>query len=132
MLPGLINAHHHSNGTPNSLLGVYNSFLVHGMGQDAAFLASLPASLRQQVQSLTPPQQELSSVAYLEIISDAVRNFNLIDDEDMFTEMRLAARLHRTPQIQAPAPTFKHIFHLVTTGGAKLLRREQSLGNLTR
>ena len=337
VLPGLINAHHHSNGTPNSLLGVeddflelwlfanngvrsqdptlktllsaaallksgvttvldvaniggaaaasrnnlqsrlnayeqgglrvalapgasFDSFLVHGAGQDAAFLASLPAELRQQVQTLIPPQQELSSKAYLEIVSDAVRQYQshphievwfgppgpqwvgdelllniaelaedlntgiqthalesfyekligprfydqsviahlhalgvlsprfsiahgvwlseqdieilaktgasvshnpssnlrlragvaplnqllaagvtvglgmdgttLNDDEDMFTEMRLAARLHRTPQIKAPAPTFEDIFQLTTSGGAKLLRREQSLGKL--
>ncbi|MCG8363487.1 MAG: amidohydrolase family protein [Pseudanabaenales cyanobacterium] len=337
VLPGLINAHHHSKGTPNSLLGVeddflefwlfannalrsqdptlktllsaasllksgvttvldvasiggtaaasrqnlqsrlsayeqaglrvalapgasYDSFLVHGAGQDAAFLASLPEALRRQVQTLTPPQQELSSAAYLEIVSDAVRQYKshphiqvwfgppgpqwvgddlllkiaalaesldtgiqthalesfyekligprcygksviahlhalgvlsprfsiahgvwlskpdievlattgssvshnpssnlrlragvaplnqllaagvtvglgmdgttLNDDEDMFTEMRLAARLHRTPQIQGPAPSLENIFHLATAGGAKLLRREQSLGKL--
>ena len=337
VLPGLINAHHHSNGTPNSLLGVeddflelwlyannalrsqdptlktllsaaallksgvttvldvasiggaaaasknnlqsrlnayeqaglrvalapgasFDSFLVHGAGQDAAFLASLPEALRQQVQTLTPPQQGLSLEAYLEIVSDAVRQYQshphieiwfgppgpqwvgdelllkiaalaerlntgiqthalesfyekligprfygqsviahlhalgvlsprfsiahgvwlseqdieilaktgasvshnpssnlrlragvaplnqmlaagvtvglgmdgttLNDDEDMFTEMRLAARLHRTPQIQGPAPTFEDIFQLATTGGAKLLRREHSLGKL--
>ncbi|MBD1909841.1 MULTISPECIES: amidohydrolase family protein [unclassified Leptolyngbya] len=52
------------------------------------------------------------------------------DDEDMFAEMRLAARLHRTPQMQAPAPTLADVFHMATTGGAKLLMQEQSLGKL--
>ncbi|MEO1404255.1 MAG: amidohydrolase family protein [Cyanobacteria bacterium J06635_1] len=338
VLPGLINAHHHSNGVPNSLLGVeddflelwlfansalrsqdptfktllsaaallksgvttvldvasiggsaaasqanlqhrlnayeqagirvalapgasYDSFLVHGTGQDDAFLASLPEALRQQVQTLVPPEQGLSAEDYLEVMSDAVLRYQshphidvwfgppgpqwvgdelllkivetadrlntgvqthalesfyekligprfydksviahlhnlgvlsprfsiahgvwvtepdieilaetgasishnpssnlrlragigplnqllaagvtvglgmdgttLNDDEDMFTEMRLAARLHRTPQIESPAPTFEEIFQMATAGGAKLLGQAHSLGKLT-
>lgn len=337
VLPGLINAHHHSNGVPNSLLGVeddflelwlfaniglrsqdstlktllsaaallnsgvttvldvatvggsaeasqsalqkrlrayeqaglgavlapganYDSFLVHGTGQDDAFLARLPELLQNQVQSLKPPEQGLSPSDYLEIVSDAVRQYQshphidvwfgppgpqwvgdellqktvetadrletgvqthalesfyekligprfhgqsviahlhqlgvlsprfsiahgvwvteadieilaetgasishnpssnlrlragiaplnallaggvtvglgmdgttLNDDEDMFTEMRLAARLQRTPQIGKPAPTFAEIFQLATAGGAKLLGKAQTLGRL--
>lgn len=152
VLPGLINAHHHSNGVPNSLQGVdddflelwlfsnialreqdptlktllsaaalmqsgvttvldvasisgtpevslanlkgrlhayeqagmrvalapgatYTSFLVHGKGEDAAFLSSLPVSLRQQVQTMVPLTQTLSPVDYLELISDLVRSY---------------------------------------------------------
>lgn len=52
------------------------------------------------------------------------------DDEDMFAEMRLAARLHRTPQMQSPAPTFADVFSMATQGGAKLLMQEQTLGKL--
>ncbi|WP_420565759.1 amidohydrolase family protein [Thalassobaculum sp.] len=52
------------------------------------------------------------------------------DDEDMFAEIRLAHRLHRTPRIGAPAPTLEQSFGLVTTGGAKLLRREDELGRI--
>ncbi|MGC1306482.1 MAG: amidohydrolase family protein [Phormidesmis sp.] len=330
VLPGFINAHHHSNGVPNALLGIeddflelwlyargagrsqdtelrtllsaalllksgvttvvdvstiggsaassraelqsqlaayeqagirvalapgtkYDSFLVHGQGQDSAFLASLPVSLRQQVKALSPPEQGLSSKDYLEIVSEAVSQYKshahidvwfgppgpqwvgdellvqiveaaerldtgvqthvmeslpekligprfygksviahlqalgvlsprfsmahgvwvgeqdieilaktgaaishnpssnlrlragiapltqllasgvtvglgmdgttLNDDEDMFTEMRLAARLARSPQIQSAAPTLAEIFALATSGGAKLLRK---------
>ena len=337
ILPGLINAHHHSNGVPNSLLGIeddflelwlyakngrrsqdptiatllsaalllksgittvvdvsnvgesadasradlqkqlsayeqaglrvalapgarFDSFLVHGTGQDDAFLASLPADLRQQVQSLTPPKQGLTPTDYLEIISDAVKQYQshphidvwfgppgpqwvgdelmlkivetaerldtgvqthaleslpekmsgprfhgksviahlynlgvlsprfsmahgvwaseqdiqilaetgasishnpssnlrlragvapltqllaggvtmglgmdsttLNDDEDMFAEMRLAARLQRSPHLQDAAPSYQEIFRMATAGGAKLLRREDSLGKL--
>ena len=52
------------------------------------------------------------------------------DDEDMFAEMRLAARLHRTPQFNTPAPSYEDIFRLATAGGAKLMGQEQQLGKL--
>jgi 5-methylthioadenosine/S-adenosylhomocysteine deaminase len=52
------------------------------------------------------------------------------DDEDMFAEIRLAARLHRTPQINMPAPTFADVFGMATTGGAKLLMQQQRLGKI--
>ncbi|GAB4369452.1 MAG: TRZ/ATZ family hydrolase [Elainellaceae cyanobacterium] len=337
VLPGLINAHHHSNGVPNSLQGVEDdflelwlfanialrsqdptlktllsiaallqsgvttvldvatisdspeassanlkarldayeqagmrvalapgatskSFLVHGDGQDQAFVASSPDPLRQRVQSLVPLQQTLTAEDYLELISDFVRRYQshphinvwfgppgpqwvddrlmvqiaeraerlntgiqthavesfyekligprfygksviehlhelgvlsprfsiahgvwlsesdiqrlaetgasvshnpssnlrlragiaplnqlrqagatvalgmdgttIGDDEDMFAEMRLAARLHRTPQLGTPAPTLPEIFQMATAGGAKLLMQQQSLGKL--
>lgn len=52
------------------------------------------------------------------------------DDEDMFAEMRLAARLHRTPQFHSPAPTLEDIFGLATNGGATLLGKANRLGVL--
>jgi cytosine/adenosine deaminase-related metal-dependent hydrolase len=33
----------------------------------------------------------------------------------------LAARLHRTPQLNTPAPSFTDVFQMATVGGAKLL-----------
>jgi len=54
----------------------------------------------------------------------------LNDDEDMFTEMRLALRLHRTPMLGAPAPAPTAALRMATAGGARLLRREASLGRL--
>ncbi len=54
----------------------------------------------------------------------------LSDDEDMFAEMRLAARLHRTPQLNTPAPCFEDILRMATMGGAKLLLHQQSLGRI--
>ncbi len=52
------------------------------------------------------------------------------DDEDMFAEMRLALRLHRTPMLGGPAPSVAQIFEMATSGGAKLLRKEETLGRL--
>lgn len=54
----------------------------------------------------------------------------LDDDEDMFTEMRLALRLNRPPLLGAPAPGPAEVFDLATRGGARLLRAETHLGRL--
>ena len=51
-------------------------------------------------------------------------------DDEMRPEMRLAARLHRTPQVQAPAPSYEDIFQMATIGGAKLLG-QGNLGQIT-
>lgn len=52
------------------------------------------------------------------------------DDDDFFSEMRLALRLHREPQLDAPAPTVRQIFGMATTGGARLLGASADLGRL--
>lgn len=52
------------------------------------------------------------------------------EDEDMFAEMRLAMRLHRTPMLDAPAPSPADVLELATAGGARLMRKEASLGKL--
>ena len=152
VLPGLINAHHHSNGVPNSLAGIeddllelwlysrnakrsqnsklrtllstayllqtgvtsvvdvasvggsvdasyqemqsclsayeqagirvaftpgakYDSFLVHGEGQDTEFLSTLPSELQQKVKALTTLTQGLSSGDYLDLVSDTVKQY---------------------------------------------------------
>ncbi|MEM1251020.1 MAG: amidohydrolase family protein [Cyanobacteria bacterium P01_H01_bin.21] len=335
VMPGLINAHHHSNGVPNSLQGIeddflelwlfaniglrtqdpqlktllsiaqllqsgvtsvvdvasmggsandclenlkgrlhayeqagmrvaltpgirYESMLVHG--EDDAFLASLPADLRQRLQTLMPMDQPLSRVDHVELISELVKQYQphphidvwfgppgpqwvgdellvqmvdaaerlgthvqthalesfyeklmgsrlygksviahlndlgvlsprfsiahgvwltetdiailaktgaavshnpssnlrlragmapltamlaggatvglgmdgttLGDDEDMFSEMRLASRLQRSPKINSPAPSYNDIFHVATAGSAKLMGKAQQLGTL--
>lgn len=52
------------------------------------------------------------------------------DDEDMFAEMRLAARLQRSPQIGSPAPSYAEIFQVATAGSAKLMGKGQQIGKL--
>ena len=52
------------------------------------------------------------------------------DDEDMFAEMRLVMRLSRTPRLEAPAADPARVFRMATAGGAKLLRKETTLGRL--
>jgi cytosine/adenosine deaminase-related metal-dependent hydrolase len=52
------------------------------------------------------------------------------DNEDMWQEMRLALRLHRTPRLNSPAPTPAQIFQLATHGGATLLRAADWRGSL--
>ena len=55
---------------------------------------------------------------------------SLDDDEDMFTDMRLALRLARTPRLGTPAPSPGQILELATAGGARLLRQETRLGRV--
>ena len=50
------------------------------------------------------------------------------DDEDYFDEMRLAMRLHRTPRFDGPAPEPAQVLEMATTGGARLMRKEDMLG----
>jgi 5-methylthioadenosine/S-adenosylhomocysteine deaminase len=52
------------------------------------------------------------------------------DDEDMLAEMRLALRLARTPTYHEPAPEPADILRSALQGGAKLLRKEDTLGRL--
>lgn len=52
------------------------------------------------------------------------------DDEDIFTEMRLAMRLHRTPLLNTPAPLPRQIFEMATAGGARLMRKSGQLGRI--
>jgi cytosine/adenosine deaminase-related metal-dependent hydrolase len=54
----------------------------------------------------------------------------LNDDEDMFTEMRLAANLHRTPRLDGPAPGRRDIWRLATAGGARLFQAGDDIGRL--
>jgi cytosine/adenosine deaminase-related metal-dependent hydrolase len=54
----------------------------------------------------------------------------LNDDEDMFAELRLALRLHRSPMLGTPAPSPNRIFDMATVGGAMLLRKESRLGRI--
>lgn len=50
------------------------------------------------------------------------------DDEDYFDEMRLAMRLHRTPRFDGPAPEPARVLEMATIGGARLMRKEDTLG----
>jgi cytosine/adenosine deaminase-related metal-dependent hydrolase len=52
------------------------------------------------------------------------------DDDDMFAEMQLATRLHRTPQFNSPAPSIDDVFHMATTGGATLMGKDTQLGKI--
>ena len=54
----------------------------------------------------------------------------LNDDDDMFTEMRLALRLARGAVLGEPAPTPRDVLGMATLGGAKLMNKEGRLGRL--
>ena len=52
------------------------------------------------------------------------------EDEDMFNEIRLAMRLHRTPRLASPAPRTSEVFGMATQGGARLMRKDHEIGRL--
>lgn len=54
----------------------------------------------------------------------------LNDDDDMFTEMRLALRLSRGPVLGEPAATPRDVFGMATLGGARLMGRGNELGRI--
>jgi cytosine/adenosine deaminase-related metal-dependent hydrolase len=54
----------------------------------------------------------------------------LNDDEDMFTEIRLAARLARTPTLDGPAPAPERLLEAATAGGAALMGKAGTLGRI--
>jgi cytosine/adenosine deaminase-related metal-dependent hydrolase len=54
----------------------------------------------------------------------------LNDDEDMFTEQRLALRLNRSPRIEESAPRPRDILGLATRGGAALMRKSGRIGRI--
>jgi cytosine/adenosine deaminase-related metal-dependent hydrolase len=48
----------------------------------------------------------------------------------MFSEMRLALRLHGTPPLDGPALSERDVFAMATTEGARLMGKDGSLGRL--
>ncbi len=52
------------------------------------------------------------------------------DDDDMFNEMRLALRLHRTTRMGGDAPTVAQVFDMATVGGAKIAGLEGEAGRI--
>ena len=54
----------------------------------------------------------------------------LADDEDMFAELRLALHLNRPPHQSAAALTVQDVFSMATVGGARVLGREDELGQV--
>ena len=54
----------------------------------------------------------------------------LDDDDDIFREMRVAMSLHRGPVLGSPSLSPRQALHLATSGGARLLGKETSLGRL--
>ena len=97
------------------------------MAESGAAVSHNPSSNLRLRAGIAPLNALLAAGATVALGMDGT---SLGDDEDMFTEMRLALRLNRPPQIGTPAPSPAEIFALATEGGAKLLRAEDRLGRL--
>jgi cytosine/adenosine deaminase-related metal-dependent hydrolase len=125
-------AHLHELGVLDSRFSIAHGVWVNE--QDIEILATTRAAVSHNPSSnlrlragIAPLNQLLAAGVTVGLGMDGT---TLGDDEDMFAEMRLAARLHRSPQLNTPAPSYEDIFHMATTYGAKLLRQEQRIGKL--
>ena len=52
------------------------------------------------------------------------------EDEDMFSELRLALRLNRVPRYGESVPSTEQLFRIATQGGARLMGKEHEIGRL--
>ena len=52
------------------------------------------------------------------------------EDEDMFSELRLALRLNRVPHYGESVPSTEQLFRIATQGGARLMGKENEIGCL--
>lgn len=97
------------------------------LAETGAAISHNPSSNLRLRAGIAPLTQLLSGGVTMGLGMDGT---TLNDDEDMFTEMRLAGRLARSPQMSTPAPSFADIFNIATAGGAKLVGKSTSIGKL--
>ncbi len=100
---------------------------IEALAESGAAISHNPSSNLRLRAGIAPLNALLASGATVALGMDGT---TLGDDEDMFTEMRLALRLHRTPRLRTPAPRPTDPFAMATTGGARMLRKEGVLGRL--
>ncbi|WP_119459161.1 amidohydrolase family protein [Rhodospirillaceae bacterium SYSU D60014] len=100
---------------------------IEVLSESGAAISHNPGSNLRLRAGIAPLNALLASGSTVALGMDGT---TLDDDEDMFAEMRLALRLHRTPQMKTAAPQPTDLFAMATTGGAKLLRKEGLLGRL--
>ncbi len=95
------------------------------LAETGAAVAHNPSSNLRLRAGIAPLNALLASGATVALGMDGT---TINDDEDYFDEMRLAMRLHRTPRFDGPAPTAEQVLHMATAGGARLLRKQDTLG----
>ena len=97
------------------------------MAESGAALCHNPSSNLRLRAGIAPLNAVLAAGVTTALGMDST---TLNDDEDMFAELRLALRLHRSPMLGASAPSPNRIFEMATVGGAMLLRKESRLGRI--
>lgn len=100
---------------------------IEALAESGAHLSHNPSSNLRLRAGIAPLNALLDAGVSVGLGMDGT---TLNDDEDMFTEMRLAANLHRTPRLDGPAPGLKDIWHLATVGGARLFQAGERIGRL--
>ena len=97
------------------------------MAETGASVSHNPSSNLRLRAGIAPLNALLDAGVNVALGMDAT---TLDDDEDMFSEMRLAMRLHGTPVLGDAVRTASEVFALATAGGARLLREERRLGRI--
>jgi cytosine/adenosine deaminase-related metal-dependent hydrolase len=100
---------------------------IAAMARTGAALAHNPGSNLRLHAGIAPVLAAEAAGVTVGLGMDAT---TLDDDEDMLAEMRLALRLHREPVLGRPSLAPRDALRLATEGGARLMRREGSLGRL--
>ena len=147
VLPGFVNAHHHSHGVstiqhgcPTVLhlerLGVLSErfSIAHGVWLTESEIAALvrtgaavshnPSSNLRLRAGIAPLNALLGSGACVALGMDGT---TINEDEDMFSELRLALRLNRVPHYGESVPSTEKLFRIATRAGpASWERRTKS------
>ncbi len=100
---------------------------IEAMQRTGAGLSHNPGSNLRLFAGIAPLARLLEAGIPIGIGMDAT---TLDDSEDMFAEIRLALRLCRDPMKPGRFGAVTEIFRLATEGGARLLRRHETLGRL--
>ncbi len=100
---------------------------IETLAETGAGLSHNPSSNLRLRAGIAPLNALLASGVTVGLGLDAT---TINDDDDMFDEMRLALRLHRTPDIGGPAPSIRQVFDMATIGGAKILGMGGEIGRL--
>jgi cytosine/adenosine deaminase-related metal-dependent hydrolase len=133
VMPGLINAHQHGRaisslqlGTADDLLELYSAATGPGSMSEAdariaadhgvAFVRNAGSNLRLR-SGIAPLAEYLRLGVPMALGTD---NLSLGEEEDLFSELRLAGALARSPFWDAPQPPdAAALFDMATTGGAR-------------
>ena len=95
------------------------------MAETGAAVSHNPSSNLRLRAGIAPLNAMLASGVTVALGMDGT---TINDEEDYFDEMRLAMRLHRTPSFDGPAPAPTRVLEMATAGGARLMRKEATLG----
>lgn len=97
------------------------------LGESGASISHNPSSNLRLRAGIAPLNAMLAAGVNVALGMDGT---TLNDDEDYFTEARLALRLHRAPGLDTPAPSPADLWRMATANGARLFRAETHLGQL--
>ena len=100
---------------------------IAALARSGAALSHNPSSNLRLRAGIAPLNALLDSGVTVALGMDGT---TINEDEDMFSELRLALRLNRVPRYGESVPTTEQLFRLATRGGARLMGKEDEIGRL--